>query len=78
MARRRSSVSGFDVGGGGEEAEHGEAESAENEDEKRDDYTESELAHEASGSIVADGAGGALIRVFAHLDLSAREILRSA
>ena len=34
------------VGVGGEEAEHGEAESAENENEKSDDHAENEFTHE--------------------------------
>ena len=56
----------LDVGGCRQEAEHGEAESAEDEDDERDDYAESELSHGASGGIVADGRGGALVFGFRH------------
>src|SRR5579859_2238560 len=48
-------VRGFDVGRSREESEHRETETTQDEDEKSDDYAESELAHEASGiTIVAD------------------------
>src|SRR5579872_4674707 len=51
----------LDVGGGGNESEHGETEAAEDKDEERDDDAEDELAHEASGGIVAEGRGWALV-----------------
>ena len=50
----------FDVGCSGEETEQGEAESAEDYDQKSDDNTEKKFAHEASAGIVADGRGGRL------------------
>jgi hypothetical protein len=48
----------LDVGGGGDESEHGEAEAAEDEDEERDDCAEDEFAH---GGILADGWAEALV-----------------
>ena len=45
----------LDIGGGGQEAEHGEAKNAKNQREKRDDYAKKEFAHGTSRGIVADG-----------------------
>jgi len=46
---------GLNVCTRGEKSEHGETKTTEDEDEKTNDHTESELAHEASGvTIVAD------------------------
>jgi hypothetical protein len=44
----------FDVGRGRKETEQREAESAEDENQKGDDYSEKKLAHEASEDIVAE------------------------
>src|SRR5579862_3131108 len=51
----------FDIGGGGKESEHREPEPCECEDDQHDDSTEKNLAHEASGCILADQRGAALV-----------------
>src|SRR6266567_8330083 len=43
-------VRGFDIGGGGEKSEHGEAEAAQYQHEDSNDDTKSELSHEASAT----------------------------
>jgi tRNA(Glu) U13 pseudouridine synthase TruD len=49
---------GFDVSRSRKETEQGEAESAEDENEKSDDYAEKKFAHESSRGIVAEAEGG--------------------